>query len=241
MISRRSFCNCLALGGIAAASSTPAFANMPVEACKPYDGNMQKATTPELAVAMLKAGNDRFIAGKSENCDLIAHIAATKAKQSPFACVLSCVDSRVAPELVFDQQLGDLLVARVAGNVATTDVIGSFEYATKMAGAKAIIVLGHSDCDAIKSAIDEVKLGKNLTALLDKITPAIDITPREGKRSSENHDYVQNVAETNVMLAVRAMTERSAVLGELVQAGQLRIVGAMQDLQTGRVVFLSSL
>ena len=132
----------------------------------------QAATTADQALLRLKAGNERFRTGRSLHCDLVGQIKATAKGQAPFAAVLGCMDSRVAPELVFDQQLGDILTVRVAGNIVNTDNLGSLEYATKVLGTKLIVVLGHSECGAIKGAIDDVKLG-NVTALLSNIRPAV--------------------------------------------------------------------
>jgi carbonic anhydrase len=164
---------------------------------------------------------------------------ATAEKQTPFACVLACIDSRSAPELVLDQQVGDIFVARVAGNVPPPEILGSFEYATKVAGAKAILVLGHNHCGAVKGAVDRADVGANLTTLLDEIEPAVAATPLEGERSSKNHEFVEAVAETNVRFAVKALTEKSAVLKEMVDAGTVKVVGGLYDIETGLVTLLS--
>jgi carbonic anhydrase len=140
---------------------------------------------------------------------------------------------------VFDQQVGDVFVGRVAGNLPTAEILGSFEYATKVAGAKAIVVLGHNHCGAVKGAIDKADVGANLTTLLNEIEPAIAATPLEGERSSKNHHFVEAVAETNVRLAVAAITEKSPVLKELVDAGAIKVVGALYDIETGKVTFLA--
>lgn len=207
--------------------------------CAPFLADAQAATSPDQAVQLLVDGNDRFAAGASLNCDLLGQMKATAEKQTPFACVLACIDSRSAPELVFDQQVGDIFVARVAGNVPTPEILGSFEYATKVAGAKAIVVLGHNHCGAVKGAVDKADVGANLTTLLDEIEPAIAATPLEGERSSKNHHFVEAVAETNVRFAVAALTEKSPVLKELVDAGSVKVVGALYDIETGKVTFLS--
>lgn len=164
---------------------------------------------------------------------------ATAEKQTPFACVLAYIDSRSAPELVLDQQVGDIFVARVAGNVPPPEILGSFEYATKVAGAKAILVLGHNHCGAVKGAVDRADVGANLTTLLDEIEPAVAATPLEGERSSKNHEFVEAVAETNVRFAVKALTEKSAVLKEMVDAGTVKVVGGLYDIETGLVTLLS--
>jgi len=194
--------------------------------------------TPDQAIARLKAGNERLVGGKTVNCDLVEQIKATAAAQAPFAAIVGCIDSRVPPELVFDQRIGDIFCARVAGNFVNTDIIGSLEFATKVAGARAIVVLGHNDCGAIKGAVDHVRLG-NLTATLANIRPAVAASRAKGERNAKNAAFVQAVAETNVKMAVAALTARSRVLKNRVAAGQLRIVGAMHDLATGRVNFMA--
>ncbi|MCF2525238.1 carbonic anhydrase [Bradyrhizobium sp. G127] len=198
----------------------------------------QHAITPDEALARLKAGNERFIDGKTINCDLIQQAKETAKSQAPFAAIVGCMDSRVPPELVFDQRIGDVFCTRVAGNFINTDFLGSLEYAAKVAGARAIVVLGHSDCGAVKGAIDHVKLG-NLTATLAHIEPAVKASKAGGERTSKNAAFVQAVAETNVKMGVAALTAKSPVLKDLVKAGQLRIVGAMHDLATGCVSFMA--
>ncbi|MEI6799120.1 MAG: carbonic anhydrase family protein [Pseudomonadota bacterium] len=207
--------------------------------CTHFDAESLKAISPDQAIQFLVEGNARFVAGQSLHCDQLALGDATAEKQTPFACVLACMDSRSSPELVLDQQIGDIFVARVAGNVATTEVIGSFEYGAKVAGAKAIMVLGHSHCGAVKGAIDKAVVGDALTTLLDEIEPAVAATPLTGERSSKNAEFVEGVAEANVRLNVAALTEKSPVLKELVEAGQLKIVGGIYDLETGVVTLLS--
>lgn len=207
--------------------------------CLPFTADLQAATTPDQAFQMLMDGNARFAAGTSLHCDLLAQAEATAAKQTPFACVLACIDSREAPELILDQQIGDIFVARVAGNVPTPEIIGSFEYATKVAGAKAILVVGHNHCGAIKGAVDKAVVGDNLTTLLNEIEPAITATPLTGERSSKNGAFVQAVAETNVRLGVVALLEKSPLLKSMVDAGQLKIVGGVYDLETHVVTLLA--
>lgn len=224
-----------ALVGTATLGVTPALA----DECAPFLAEAQAAATPDAAIQFLADGNARFASGASLHCDLLGEMQATAEKQTPFACVLACIDSRSAPELVFDQQVGDIFVARVAGNLPTAEVLGSFEYATKVAGAKAIMVLGHNHCGAIKGAVDKAEVGDNLTTLLNEIEPAIAATPLEGERSSKNHHFVEAVAETNVRFAVAAMTEKSSVIKELVEAGALKVVGGLYDIETGKVTFLA--
>jgi carbonic anhydrase len=229
------FATVLASGAVFGVSSGKAFA----DECAPFLADAQAATTPDQAVQLLVDGNARFAAGASLHCDLLGEMKATAEKQTPFACVLACIDSRSAPELVFDQQVGDIFVARVAGNVPTAEILGSFEYAAKVAGAKAIIVLGHNHCGAVKGAVDKADVGANLTTLLNEIEPAVAATPLEGERSSKNHHFVEAVAETNVRFSVAAMTERSTVLKELVDTGALKVIGALYDIETGKVTFLA--
>lgn len=207
--------------------------------CMPFLKPAQEVTTPDLAIQYLTEGNARFVSGQVLNCDMAPIVAATAEGQSPFAAILACIDSRSPPEVVFDQQIGDLFVARVAGNVATDEVLGSLEYATEVAGAKAIVVLGHTHCGAIKGAIDKVEVGENLTTLLNAIQPAVDATPLSGERSSHNHELVEAVAETNVRQTVAAMTAQSPVIAALAERGAIKIVGAIYNVETGKVHFLA--
>ena len=197
----------------------------------------QQNMTPDQALAALKAGNERFVKRKMLQRDLVAQVHATAAGQFPFAVVLGCMDSRVPPELVFDQGIGDIFSPRIAGNFANTDIIGSIEFATKLAGAKLIVVLGHTECGAVKGACDHAQLG-NLTHTLSNIAPAVyaakDI---QGDRTSKNKAFVQKVADENVRLTVKSLTSRSTVLRGLVAGNQLQVVGAMHDVGTGRVSF----
>jgi carbonic anhydrase len=225
--------------GIAAAAAALAAGMARAEQCVPFTADLQSATSPDQALQKLIDGNARFVSGKPLPCDLLAQAAGTANKQNPFACVLACIDSRSPPELILDQQLGDIFVARVAGNVPTAEIIGSFEFATKVSGAKAILVIGHNDCGAIKGAIDKAVVGDNLTTLLNEIEPAVAATPLTGERSSKNAAFVQAVNETNVRMGVAALTEKSAVLKALVDAGQLKIVGGLFDLKSGVVTLLS--
>lgn len=231
----------LGIASVLAGGAVLALATGPVLAdeCAPFLAESLAETTPDQAIEMLVAGNARFASGASERCDLLAQAKATAAKQTPFACVLGCIDSRVPPELVFDQKVGDIYGARVAGNVATTEILGSFEYATQVSGAKAIIVLGHSSCGAVQGAVDKADVGVNLTTLLNEIEPAVAATPLEGERSSNNTPFVEAVAETNVRMAVAAMTAQSPVIKALVDAGKVKVVGAVYDVATAKVRWLS--
>jgi len=204
-----------------------------------FDQEAQAALSPDQALALLKEGNARFVAGESIERDLIAQQKATADGQYPFAVVLSCLDSRSAPEVVFDQGIGDLFVGRVAGNVVDEDLLGSFEFATAAAGSKLIVVMGHTACGAVKGACDGVELG-NLTLLLDEIEPAIDAvqTPAGTDRSSANAEFVNRVVETNVRMQVNELLRRSDVIRGQVEQGQVKVVGAVHDLATGEVRFL---
>jgi carbonic anhydrase len=199
----------------------------------------QSALTADQALQRLKDGNARFVSGQRLARDLPAQVKVTGVEgQYPFASVVSCMDSRSSPSLVFDQGVGDLFSMAVAGNVVNEDVLGSLEYASKVAGTKLIVVLGHTHCGGVKGACDDVKLG-NLTQLVAKIKPAVNATPDvHGKdRSSKNHHFVDAVAEHNVELNVKAVTEKSPILREMVAKGQLKVVGAMLDVETGKVKF----
>ena len=197
----------------------------------------QAAMTPEQALAELKAGNARFVAGKPLHRDFPAQVKATASGQYPFAVVLSCLDSRQPIEIVLDQGIGDIFSARVAGNVLDDDILGSMEFACKVSGAKLIAVIGHSNCGAIKGAIDDVQLG-NLTGLLTKIKPAMDAVPDDSRpRTSRNYKFVDEVAEANVRLVMKEIPERSPILREMLDKGEIDIAGGVYDLQTGAVTF----
>ncbi|AKS41204.1 carbonic anhydrase family protein [Wenzhouxiangella marina] len=204
-----------------------------------FDQASQSALTPDEALQLLIDGNARFVAGESIERDLIEQQRETAGGQYPFAVVLSCLDSRSAPEVVFDQGVGDIFVGRVAGNVVDTNLLGSFEFATAAAGSKLIVVMGHTACGAVMGACDGVEVG-NLTALLDEIEPAIDAvsTPVGTDRSSANAEFVNRVAETNVRMQVNELLRRSDVIRGLVEQGQVKVVGAIHDLATGEVRFL---
>ena len=235
MITRRLFCGCLA-GGLPFAATAVHAQSLECAVSTP---DRQSSTAPDDAIARLKAGNERFTAGKSVNCDLMAQVKQTASNQSPYAAIVGCIDSRVAPELVFDQHIGDVFCARVAGNIVNTDIIGSLEYATKVAGARAIVVLGHNSCGAIKSAVDDVKLG-NITALLKNFQPALaTLNKADGHRDSHNNPLVQKVAEANARLTAASLYKRSPIIKALVDARQLKIAAAMHDITTGKVTWLS--
>ncbi len=214
--------------GMAAATGGPA---------SPPTKASQAAMTPQQALAELEAGNARFVAGHPLHRNMSADVKATASGQYPFAVVLSCLDSRQPIEIVLDQGIGDIFSARVAGNVVNKDILGSMEFACKASGAKLIAVIGHSNCGAIKGAIDDVQLG-NLTSLLTKIKPAMDTVPADvTPRTSKNPEYVDQVAEANVRLVMQQIRERSPTLREMLDNGQISLVGGMYDLSTGEVRF----
>ena len=198
---------------------------------------MQAAITPTMALDLLKDGNKRFVNNLKVNRNLLEQANETSDGQHPFAVILSCIDSRTSVELVSDQGLGDVFSIRIAGNIINEDILGSMEFGCKVAGAKIIVVLGHSKCGAIKGACDHVEMG-NLTALLSKIQPAIyDEKTVTENRNSDNSDFVEKVATINVKRTVHAIMERSPILKEMIEAGAIGIVGGSHDITTGEVRF----
>ncbi|WP_106521754.1 carbonic anhydrase [Taibaiella chishuiensis] len=200
--------------------------------------NNTNVMTPEAAYKLLKDGNERFINGISANRDLLKSVADTKDGQKPFAAILSCMDSRAPAELLFDQGIGDIFNIRIAGNVISPYVLGSLEYAVAVAGSKLILVMGHTNCGAVKGACDDVKMG-NLTALLDQIKDSISHEPvAEGEdRTGNNKDFVNRIALQNVHHSVNQMMEQSDVIRQHVENGTIQIVPAMYDIATGVVTF----
>ena len=197
---------------------------------------MQQSITPNKAIELLKMGNQRFVQNLKANRNLLNQVNETSDGQYPFATILSCIDSRTSAELIFDQGLGDIFSIRIAGNIINEDIIGSMEFACKVAGSKLIVVLGHSKCGAIKGACDDVKLG-NLTHLLDKIKPAIEKETSESIRNSSNDNFVQKVTELNVHEVVDLIREKSPVLRELLDTNAIGIIGGVHDISTGEVQF----
>jgi carbonic anhydrase len=198
---------------------------------------MQNAITPLQAIELLKEGNKRFVGNLKVNRNLLQQANDTSDGQHPFAVILSCIDSRTSAELIFDQGLGDIFSVRIAGNIINEDILGSMEFGCKVAGAKMIVVLGHTKCGAIKGACDHVEMG-NLTALLTKIRPAVDDEKATtANRTSENADFVENVSAINVKRTVKAITQRSPILNELIQSGEIGIIGGIHDITTGIVEF----
>jgi carbonic anhydrase len=230
MLNRRQSIGAMAsLAGLASASAAKA-----KDRCVAFTPQMQEAKTPEDALKRMQEGNARFAAGEALHCDLLEQVRSTAKQQAPFAAVLGCIDSRVPPELIFDQNIGDMFVGRVAGNIASTDQIGSLEFATALAGAKLIVVLGHSECGAVKGAIDDAKLG-NLTGVLQQIRPSLAKLNYKGVPSSKDKALVQRVAEQNAKDAAAQLISRSETLAGLVREGKLKIVYAMHDVATGKV------
>lgn len=198
---------------------------------------MQAAITPSMALEILKEGNQRFVNNLKVNRNLLQQANETSDKQHPFAVILSCIDSRTSAELIFDQGLGDVFSVRIAGNIVNEDILGSIEFACKVAGSKIIVVLGHTKCGAIKGACDHVEMG-NLTALLSKIQPAIfDEKTVTENRNSTNSEFVEKVAAINVKRTVQAIMERSSILKEMIESGAIGIVGGTHDITSGRVQF----
>lgn len=207
------------------------------ETARPQTQESQSAMTPSQALAELKNGNARFVAGRPLARNHLANVKATASGQYPFAVVLSCLDSRQPIEIVLDQGIGDIFSARVAGNVLDDDILGSMEFGCKASGAKLIAVIGHTNCGAVKGAVDGVEMGK-LTPLLHKIQPAMKEVPSNVQpRTSKNLDYVNQVSEANVRLVMRQVRSRSPILRELLDQGKIALVGGMYDLETGQVVF----
>lgn len=199
----------------------------------------QAAVTPDLALQLLKDGNQRFLSNSTINRSFDKQIELTSGGQYPFAAVVSCIDSRIPTEIVFDQGIGDIFNARIAGNFVNQDILGSLEFACKLAGSKLIVILGHTSCGAVKGACDHAELG-NLTAMLYNIKPALDeVKTAEGvDRSSKNIDFVNEVAVQNVHLTIARLKKDSPILNEMIEKGEVKIVGAMYNVASGKVSFL---
>lgn len=198
---------------------------------------MQAAITPSKALELLKEGNQRFVSNLKINRNLLQQANETSDGQHPFAVILSCIDSRTSAELIFDQGLGDIFSVRIAGNIINEDILGSMEFGCKVAGSKIIVVLGHTKCGAVKGACDHVEMG-NLTALLTKIRPAVDDeTQTKENRNSGNAAFVENVSAINVKRTVKSIMERSPILKEMIENGEIGIVGGSHNITTGEVTF----
>jgi carbonic anhydrase len=202
---------------------------------------MQTAITPLMALELLKDGNKRFVNNLKVNRNLLQQANDTSDGQHPFAVILSCIDSRTSAELIFDQGLGDVFSVRIAGNIINEDILGSMEFGCKVAGSKIIVVLGHTKCGAVKGACDHVEMG-NLTALLTKIRPAVDdeLTTSENRNSS-NSEFVEKVSVINVKRTVQSILQRSPILKEMIEKGEIGIVGGTHDIKTGQVDFFDEI
>ncbi len=194
--------------------------------------------TPEVALRRLKEGNFRFFNNILVHKDFLGDIFRTKDEQAPYAAILSCMDSRTSAELIFDQGVGDIFSIRIAGNVVTDGILGCLEYAVAVAGSKLILVLGHTNCGAIKGACDQVRLG-HVTSLMERIEPAIEIANQTftENRNSENNEYVTAVARLNVKYAIDEIMQRSTIVSDLVRSGAVGIAAAIYDVSTGKVIF----
>jgi carbonic anhydrase len=221
----------LALAGAALAESdTPVVGHVLMQ-------HEQQALTPDDVLRILKAGNQRFVSGTLTKRNHTAQVRAAAGGQLPEAMILSCIDSRIPVEDVFDRGIGDVFVARVAGNFENTDILGSMEFATKLSGAKLVLVMGHEDCGAIKAAIDRAELG-NITAMLENIRPAIDaLSGYTGDKTSANPEFVHLVAKKNVTLTMDRIRKRSPILRTMEEQGQIKITGALYEMTSGRINF----
>ena len=206
------------------------------------DATISQATQAEItsaqALELLKEGNARFVKGEMRERNFQAQILQSASGQFPFASIVACIDSRAAPEIVFDQGIGKLFVARVAGNFVNDDILGSLEFATRLSGSKLVVILGHTECGAIKGACDGAQLGL-LTATLANINPAVEAVQGDySPRNSSNGEFVHAVAVENVRQSMQLLRERSLVLRDMIDSGDIAVVGAMYDIHTGAVTFL---
>ena len=203
---------------------------------KTHTKESQANITPATALEYLKEGNARFVNSTKADRNLLEQVKETGAGQYPYATILSCIDSRVSAELVFDQGVGDIFSIRIAGNILNEDILGSMEFACKVVGTKLIVVLGHNKCGAVNGAIDQVELG-NLTGLLDKIKPAIDAVKQESTSDSGDGDFRDKVVERNVIDVANEIPERSEILRQMIADGELAIAKGVYSVETGQVVF----
>jgi carbonic anhydrase len=233
-LNRRSFLKTTSVATAAAVVTMAPFGNLA------YGAALTKAQrdklTPDQIIELMKNGNQRFRLGKESPHNYLAQQKQSAKGQYPAAVILSCIDSRAPAEKIMDLGIGDTFNARVAGNISNDDILGSMEFACKLAGAKVVLVMGHTACGAIKGAIDNAQLG-NLTGLLGKIRPAVDTTKYQGERSASNYGFVNAVARTNVELTVADIRRRSSVLADLEKSGAIKIVGAMYNLESGLIEF----
>lgn len=219
-----------------AAAVYKTISDSPLNLVRVLNREQQQAITPSRALGMLKEGNERFVNNLKLHRNLLQQVNETKENQFPFAVILSCIDSRTSAELIFDQGLGDIFSVRIAGNVVNEDILGSMEFACKVAGSKIVVVLGHTRCGAVKGAVEQVEMG-NLTALLSKLKPAIDRSNLSKWNGADAYDKTDFVARKNVFVSVEQIKQRSPILNDLYERGQISIVGAMYDIETGRVEF----
>lgn len=206
---------------------------------KAHTKETQGAMTPQTSLDHLKKGNKRFLNGTTADRNLMEQVNDTSKGQFPYATVLHCIDSRVSAELLFDQGIGDIFSIRIAGNFVNEDILGSMEFASKLAGTKLILVLGHTSCGAVKGACDHARLG-NLTALIEKIEPAVDAVKEpqdDALRNSSNIDFVNNVAAKNVHMTIENIRSQSPILAEMETNNEIKIIGGMYDVGTGAVQF----
>jgi carbonic anhydrase len=225
----------IALAGVV---GTAAFSVPSVSLAAALTRKERDSLTPDQIIDGMKKGNERFRSGKAHQHDYLAQKRASAAGQFPAAVILSCIDSRAPAELILDSGIGDTFNARIAGNIANEDLAGSLEFACAAAGAKVVLVMGHTDCGAIKGAIDNVQLG-NLTGLLAKIKPAIDATQYDGKRTGSNIEFVDKVAGVNVRNTIDDLRKRSEILASMEKDGKIKMVGAMYHLNNGKVEFMT--
>lgn len=223
--------------GTAAMMATVAFAPRGAEAASLTQAQ-RDAMTPDQVIEMMKQGNERFRAGKPQDHDYLAQKRSSASGQFPAAVILSCIDSRAPAEIILDTGIGDTFNGRVAGNISNNDLLGSMEFACAAAGAKVVLVMGHTACGAVAGAIDNVELG-HLTGLLKVIQPAVKATKYTGERSGKNAEFVDAVAKTNVQHTVDAIRKNSPILAGLEKQGKIKIVGSMYDLSNGMLTFLS--
>jgi carbonic anhydrase len=206
---------------------------------KTHTAETQASITPLKALEILKEGNQRFVNNLKANRNLLQQVNETREGQWPFAVILSCIDSRTSAELIFDQGLGDIFSIRIAGNIVNTDIIGSLEFACKISGSKLIVVMGHTNCGAVKGACNHVEIG-NLTELLSKIQPAVyqeTMTTDVEKRNADNKIFVENVSTINVKRSVKTIVDRSYILEQMIEKGEIAIIGAKHNLESGCVEF----
>ncbi len=206
---------------------------------KAHTKDTQAIMTPQTSLTALKEGNERFLNGNQISRNLNAQVEETSTGQYPFATVLHCIDSRVSAEHIFDQGIGDLFSIRIAGNFVNEDILGSMEFACKLAGTKVLVVLGHTACGAVKGACDHARMG-NLTSLINKLEPAVEAVSSpadESERTSANIDFVNAVAAKNVEMTIEDIRSKSPILKEMEDNGEIKIVGGMYDIATGKVSF----